>query len=131
MATTTKTCPGVKDGDQVISPAHQAPATEAVFGKNAARKDGLGRVCKADWAKYTAVLKARKVASGDAPAPKPRAAKPTAMPVTLPDGAAVETPEGQAALAEAADQAKASRRAADAERKRKARAAAKEAAATA
>lgn len=60
MASTTKTCPGVKDGQTVIVAAHDAPADEATFGKNAARKDGLGRVCKSCWSRYTAILKARK-----------------------------------------------------------------------
>lgn len=74
MATTTKQCPGVKDGDQVIIPAHDAPADVATFGANAARKDGLGRSCKACWARYTQVLKARK--AGAAPAADAADAKP-------------------------------------------------------
>lgn len=81
MASKTKQCPGVKDGQTVVIPAHDAPADLATFGSNAARKDGLGRVCKTCWAAYTKILKARKpqprvetVADVAARSAKPRAA---------------------------------------------------------
>lgn len=81
MATTTKTCPGVKDGSTVIITAHDAPATNEYFCSNAARKDGLGRVCKTCWARYTQVLKSRK-ASGTPATPK--ADKPAKAPRVSP-----------------------------------------------
>lgn len=59
---TTKTCPGVKasgPADPLHRDPHTAPADEATFGKNAARPDGLGRVCKVCWPIYTKFLKTK------------------------------------------------------------------------
>ena len=52
MTTTTKRCPGGFRGR--IDP-HDAPM--AAFTRNATRKDGLSRLCRACWVAYTTTLR--------------------------------------------------------------------------
>lgn len=62
---TTKHCPGARlAGEQVAGyPPHDPPVAD--FAKNAARPDGLSRVCRPCWKAYEAARKAAK--SGEPP----------------------------------------------------------------
>jgi hypothetical protein len=59
-AATTKKCPGVAS---IGRPAHEAPLAE--FGRNAAHKDGLTRLCKACDSAYTKARAAAKKQGGN------------------------------------------------------------------